>query len=90
MELGRETEKAFEELKKRFTIELVLIIPDLNQEVKVEVDTSDFITEGVLSMKCEDEKWRPVSYISKLLNKAKRNYEIQNKEILIIIRCLEI
>ena len=90
MELGRETEKAFEELKKRFTIELVLIIPDLNQEVKVEVDTSDFITEGVLSMKCEDEKWRPVSYISKLLNKAKRNYEIHNKEILIIIRCLEI
>jgi len=59
MELGRETEKAFEELKKRFTIELVLIIPDLNQEVKVEVDISDFITEGVLSMKCEDEKWRP-------------------------------
>jgi len=29
----------------------------------------------VLSMKCEDEKWRPVAYISKLLNEAERNYE---------------
>ena len=40
-------------------------------------------------MKCEDKKQRPVAYISKLLNKAERNYEIHNKEILVIIRCLE-
>ena len=30
-------------------------------------------------------KWRPVAYISKLLNKAKKNYEIHNKELLTII-----
>ena len=40
-------------------------------------------------MKCEDERWRPVAYISKLLNEAKRNYEIHDKEMLAIIRCLE-
>ena len=40
-------------------------------------------------MKCEDEKWRPVAYISKSLNEAKRNYEIHNKEMSVIIRCLE-
>ena len=45
---------------------------------------------GVLSMKCEDEKWRPVTYISKLLNKAERNYEYYNKEMLAIIWYLEI
>ena len=44
---------------------------------------------GVLSMKCENEKQRPVAYILKLLNQAKRNYKIHNKEILAIIRCLE-
>ncbi len=49
----------------------------------------DFAIEGVLSMKCEDKKWRLVAYISKSLNKAKRNYEIHNKEMLAIIRCLE-
>ena len=41
-------------------------------------------------IKCEDEKWRLVTYISKLLNEAERNYEIHNKEILAIIRCLEV
>ena len=40
-------------------------------------------------MKCEDERWRPVAYISKSLNKAERNYEIHDKEMLVIIRCLE-
>ena len=87
---GERQQKAFEELKERFTIELVLVTPDLDKEVRVEVDTSYFVTEGVLSMKCEDEKWRPVAYISKLLNEAKRNYEIHNKEMLAIIRCLEV
>ena len=86
---GERQQKAFEELKERFTIELVLVTPDLDK-VRVEVDTSYFVTEGVLSMKCEDKKWRPVAYISKLLNEAKRNYEIHNKEMLAIIRCLEV
>ena len=82
-------QKLFEELKKRFTIELVLVTPDLDKEVRVEVDTSDFAIEEVLSMKYEDEKWRPGAYIFKSLNEAKKNYEIYNKEILAIIRCLE-
>jgi len=80
----------FEELKERFTMEPVLVTPELNKEMRVEADVSDFITKGILSMKCEDEKWRPVAYISKLLNKAERNYEIYDKEILVIIRCLKV
>jgi len=57
--------------------------------MRVKADVSDFAIGGVLLMKCEDEKWRPVAYISKLLNESKRNYEIHNKEILAIIKCLE-
>jgi len=68
-------------------MEPVLVTPNLDKEIRVEVDASDFATGGVLSMKCEDEKWRPVTYISKLLNEAERNYEIHNKEMLAIIRC---
>ena len=66
-----------------------MVIPDLNKKMRVEADASNFATEGVLSMKCEDEKWRPVAYISKLLNKAEKNYEIHDKEMLAIIWCLE-
>ena len=82
-------QKVFEELKERFTTELILVTLDLDREIRVEVDMSDFAMEEVLSMKCKDEKWRPVAYISKSLNEAERNYEIHNKEMLAIIRCLE-
>jgi len=75
----------FEELKERFIIEPILVTPDLDKEMRVEADASDFVMGGVLSMKCEDEKWRPVAYISKLLNEAKRNYKIYDKEMLAII-----
>jgi len=53
---GERQQKVFEELKERFTIELVLVIPDLDKEMRVEVDALDFAIEEVLSMKCEDEK----------------------------------
>ena len=53
------------------------------------MDTSDYATGGVLSMECEDGKWRPVAFLSKLLNKTERNYEIHDKEMLVIIRGLE-
>ena len=55
----------------------------------MEVDASNFATEGVLSIKCKDRKWRPVAYISRSLNKTERNYKIHNKEMLAVIQCLE-
>ena len=53
---GERQQKAFEELKERFTTEPVLVTPDLDKEMRVEVDMSDFAIEGVLLMKCEDER----------------------------------
>jgi len=55
----------------------------------VRVDVLDFATNRVLLIKCENEKWRPVAYISKSLNETKRNYKIHDKEMLVIIRYLE-
>jgi len=49
-------QRAFEELKERFMMELVLVTPDLDKEMRVEADASDFAMGEVLSMKCEDEK----------------------------------
>jgi len=46
--------------------------------MRVKADVLDFAIGGVLLMKYEDEKWRLLAYISKLLNEAKRNYEIHN------------
>jgi len=72
-----------------FTTESVLAIPDIDKEMRVEADASDYMMGGVLLTRCEDGKWRPVAFISKLLNTTERNYEIHDKEMLAVIRCLE-
>ena len=40
-------------------------------------------------MECKDERWRPVAFLSKSLNETEKNYEIHDKEILVIIWGLE-
>jgi len=72
-----------------FTSRPLLVAPDLDKEFRVEADASNFAMGGVLSIKCEDSKWRPVAYISKSLNKTERNYEIHDKEMLAVIQCLK-
>ena len=47
---------AFKELKRVFTMRPVLVVPDLNKEMRVEVDISEYATGEVLLIKCEDEK----------------------------------
>ena len=84
-----EQKEAFERLKVVFTTEPVLAIPDINREIRVEADALDYATGGVLSTKYKNGKWRLVVFISKSLNATERNYEIHNKEILAVIRCLE-
>jgi len=82
-------EKAFKELKEKFTKEPVLAAPDIDKKMRMEVDASDYATGEVLSMECKDGLWRPVAFLSKSLNEMERNYEIHDKEMLAIIRGLE-
>ena len=53
---GEKQQKVFEGLKKEFTTEPVLVILNLDREMRVEADALYFAIRGVLSMKCEDEK----------------------------------
>ena len=86
---GQEQQKAFDELKGVFTTKPVLVAPDLDKEFRVEADALNYVTGGVLSMKCSDNMWRLVAFISKSLSDTECNYEIHDKEMLAIIRCLE-
>ena len=72
-----------------FTAEPVLAILDIDKEMRVEADASDYATGGVLLTKCEAGKWRLVAFISKSLNTTEWNYKIHDKEMLVVIRCLE-
>ena len=57
--------------------------------MRMEVDASNYATGRVLSMECKDRLWRPVAFLSKSLNETERNYEIHDKEMLVIIKGLE-
>ena len=76
--------------KMVFTTEPILAILDINKKMRVEADASDYATGGVLLIKCEDGKWRLVAFISKSLNTTEWNYKIHDKEMLAVIRYLEV
>jgi len=67
----------------------VLVAPDLDKKMRIEVDVSDYAIGGVLLIEYKDGLWRPVAFLSKSLNEMERNYKIHDKKMLVIIRRLE-
>jgi len=73
-------------LKERFTKELVLAVPDLDLKMRIKVDVSDYAIGEMLSIECNNRKWKPVMFLLKFLNEAEKNYKIYNKKMLTVIR----
>jgi len=87
---GEAERTTFTRLKGSVTSSLVLISPNPTKPFHIEANSSDFATGVVLSqISSEDEKWHPVTFLSKSLSPVERNYEIHNKEMLAIIRALQ-
>jgi hypothetical protein len=62
---------------------------DPDKEILIETDASDFVSAGVLSQRDDSGVLRLVAYFSKKHATAECNYEIYNKELLVIIHCFE-
>jgi hypothetical protein len=82
-------QKAFEELKKRFTEEPVLMMPDHNRPFQIECDASKYASGAVLTQTDSNGDRHPCAFISKTFSPTERNYEIYDRELLAIIRALE-
>ena len=67
---GEDQQVAFEQLKAVFTTRPVLATPELDKEFRVKADALNFATGGVLSVKCDDNLWQPVAFISTALNET--------------------
>ena len=80
---------AFKTLIERFISAPILKWFDPDLEIMVETDASDYVCAGVLSQLHPDGIWYPVAYFSKKHSPEECNYEIYDKELLAIIRCLE-
>jgi hypothetical protein len=70
----------FETLKKTSTSVPILACFDLDQDVIVEMDASDYVSTGVLSQYNDDNVLHPIAYFFKKHSPAECNYEIYNKE----------
>ena len=55
----------------------------------IDVDASGYATGGVLLQKLDNNLWHPIAFCSESMAEAERNYEIQDREMLTIIRALE-
>lgn len=84
-----ETEQAFETLKGAFLTApaLAQFDPDA-EETHLEADASGYATGGALLQRKKDGLFRPVAYFSQRMTPAECNYEIHDKELLAIIKCL--
>jgi hypothetical protein len=84
-----ECQDAFETLKQTVASAPTLRPFDWTKEAILETDASDFVSGGVLSQYDEEGILRPVAFFSKKHSAVKCNYEIYDKELLAIIRCLK-
>ena len=82
-------QEAFDTLKAKFTTNPIPTTPDPERPLRVETDALDYATGAILSMKCEDDKWRPCAFYLKSLSDVEQNYDVHDKEMLAIIRALE-
>jgi hypothetical protein len=76
---------AFSTLKATLTSVPILACFDLDWDIIVEMDTSNYISASVLSQYDDDNVLYPMAYFSKKYSPAEYNYEIYDKELMAII-----
>ena len=81
---GPEQDKAFPELKQRFTSAPILASFYPDRKTVIETDGSDFALGCILSHYL-GKRLHPVAFHSRILNDEERNYEIHDKKLLAIL-----
>ena len=86
---SKECQESFDLLKKHFTEEPVLMMPDHTRPFQIRVDSSLFATGGILTQMDTNGDRHPCAYLSKSLTKKQRNYDTGDRELLAIVRVLK-
>ena len=80
-----EQQKAFDEIKSMLTSECLLAHYDPTQELVIACDASPYSVGAVLSHRYENAQERPITFASRSLAPAEKNYSQLEKEGLAII-----
>jgi RNase H-like domain found in reverse transcriptase/Integrase zinc binding domain len=76
-------------MKKWFTEEPVLLMPDQSKPFQIESDASKVATGGVLTQSDSNGDWHPVAFLLKTFSETERKYKIYDRELLGIIQALK-
>ena len=67
--------------------QLVLFLLKREGKFRIETDALGHVIGEVLSQE-QEEKWKPIAFLSRTMQPVERNYEIYNKELLAIVEAL--
>lgn len=87
---NNEAEMSFVKIKDVISREVVLSLPDFSRPFSLTTDASDYAIGGVLQQEDDQGRLRPLSFFSRLLNKAERNYSTLEREALAIVYGLKV
>ena len=85
-----ECQEAFNKLKVSFTKAPILTHYHPKKPLMIETDALDLATGAVLlQYEDSDKKWHPVAFYSKKFSPAELNYDIHDKEMVVIVDCFQ-
>nr|GEU44221.1 reverse transcriptase domain-containing protein [Tanacetum cinerariifolium] len=76
---------AFENLKKKLTEALILVVPDWNLPFELMCDASDFAIGAVLGQR-KTKHFHPIHYASNTMTEAQIHYTMMEKEMLAVVK----
>ena len=85
----KKCQESFNLLKKQFTEEPVLMMPDHTRPFQIQVDSLLFTTGRILTQMDTNGNHHPCTYLSKSLTKEQRNYNTGDRELLAIVHTLK-
>src|SRR5258707_15751855 len=86
---GAAEQQAFDALKSAVTSTPTLAFPSKASPFCLECNASNFTTGAVLSQQQEDGLFHLIGFMSKSFSNMERNYQIHDKEMLVIMCTLE-
>src|SRR5258708_2340277 len=86
---GAAEQQAFNVLKNTITSTPMLTFPSRSSLFCLECDASNFTMGAILSQQQEDGLFHPIGFMSKSFSNTEQNYQIHDKEMLVIMHALE-